>query len=316
MPQVNPWPYLLLFVVVTFIEGCVALSGGLAWRLTFGLFVASHPLTPMPYWWGRQMKRWCFDAIRFAWNFDDCVDLSGNTSLKIVLFKHPPTLLTWAVGYITGRFVSQRMAFVLKGSHIFNPMGWGLWGLGLAIFATRFHEWTIWRYWPWLQRQLHRLSKWWFRFQVQRIMQRARKLGQGFAIVILPDQRFTEERRHKILRGKLGRAVPDFVNWQGTLLPHYEGVLALFVASAGLNPMVVRVNLTLKAVSAEGWLNFKPFQDGYARVQVYTVTHQVQAVAPGGALHRFDEDPMRLANWLNDFYGAENRFDTAWRARL
>lgn len=310
MQKLHTWLRAGLFFVLTGIGGGIAFGGGLLWSLTIGWFTAYHPLGNLPYWWSWQVYHWCFRPLGFHWLTDWCTDLRGDNRLRIVLFKHPPTILTWAVAYLTGHYVSRRMAFVLKGSHIFNPMGLGLWALGLAIFTTRFHEWTMWYWWPALQRDLHRLSNWWYRYQVQRMMARAKRTPGGIVIVILPDQRYTAQRRLAYL-AKFGQAVPDFANWQGVLLPRILGTLELFQASAGLDVPVVWVNLTLRAAEGEGWFNFDPYINGCANVVVRDITDALREATPNGEISQFTKNQLR--DWLNAFYGEENRLDIAWR---
>ncbi|MBI4407575.1 MAG: hypothetical protein HY565_03695 [Candidatus Kerfeldbacteria bacterium] len=309
MQKIHAWLRAILFFTLTFIEGCIAFTGGMLWSLTLGWFTAYHPLGSMPYWWSWRVQHWCFQPLGFSWLTEMCADLRGDNRLKIVLFKHPPTILSWAVAYFTGRYVSQRMAFVLKGSHIFNPMGWGLWALGLGIFTTRFHEWAVWRWWPQLQRDLHRLSNWWYRYQVSRLMARAKRTPGGIAIVILPDQRYTAERRAQYL-AKFGQHVPGFATWQGVLLPRILGTLELFQASAGLDVPVVWVNLTLRAKGAEGWFNFAPYINGRANVVVQEITAELRAAAPHRDISQFTQAGLR--DWLNTFYGEQNLLDVAW----
>ncbi len=310
----NPWQYAVRFALLTLVEGIIAFLGGLTWRLTMGWFTAYHPLSQMPWWWGRQVNDWCFRPINFNWEFNFTGEYRQDNRLKIVLFKHPPTILTWTVAYITGLYISRRIAFVLKGSHIFNPMGWGLWGLGLAIFAIRFHEWSLWKRWPQLQRKLHSFARWWFRYQVQRVVARAKRTPGGIAIVILPDQRYTPERFAEARR-KFADTIPDLAEWEQQLPPRYLGTLELLSATRGSEVGVYWVNVALRADNAEGWRNFAPYINGQARATVYEITDALRFFARGGDLSRFDEDPTVLARWLNRFYASENASDRTWRRK-
>lgn len=307
------WPYALLFALLTGIEGIIAFGGGLIWNLSCGWFTYYHPLGLMPWWWGWQINQYCFQPLGFRWRMGvENPNALDDNRLKIVLFKHPPTLMTWTVAYLPGLFISQRMAFVLKGSHMFNPMGWGLWGLGLAIFSTRFHEWSFLRYWPWLQGQLTLLSRWWFSFQVRRMVKRAKRTPGGIAIVILPDPRFTEERLAAMLANpKIIAEIPDLAKWDHQLPPRPNGTLELFRATAGINVPVYWVSCTLRIAAAEGWLNFGPYVHGEAQVTVRDVTAQLKAIAPVDEISRIGRS--NLVAWFNELYRAQNVADSRYR---
>ncbi len=141
-------------------------------------------------------------------------------------------------------------------------------------------------------------------------MARAKRTPGGIAIVILPDQRYTADRRAQYL-DKFGEQVPGFATWQGVLLPRILGTLALFQASAGLDVPVVWVNLTLRAKDAEGWFNFDPYINGRANVVVQEITSELRQAAPNGEISQFSK--ARLRDWLNTFYGEQNSLDVAWQ---
>lgn len=312
MRSLRAVPYALLFCFLTIVEGTVAFFGGLTWRLTISWFTYYHPLSQMAWWWARQVNDWCFRPLNFLWEFDAPKNFINDRRLKIVVFRHPTTILTWAVAYITGLFISRRIAFVLKGSHIINPMGWGLFGLGLAIFAVRFHEWNLWNRWPEVQRQLHRFAFWWFKWQLARVMRRAQRTPGGIAFAILPDSRHTTERFLAAMM-KFGGIIPDLAEWEEQLPPSYLGLLEILSHTGGLDVGVFWVNVRLKQPGGEGWFNFAPYVGGVARARVFEITEALQCEAPAGDLSRFGENPHALSRWLNAFYGNENRADREWR---
>ena len=296
----------ILFFLLTFVHGIIAFIGGLSWRLTGGLFTKYHPLAKMAYWWSWQVNQWCFRPINFRWEFDPtCKTFHEDRRLKIVIFNHPPTLLTWGFAYLTGLLVSPRLAFVLKASHRFNPMGWGLWGLGLGIFTSRLHKLSIWKRWPNLQRALHERSIANYCAQVHSVMERSKQVPGGIGIVESPNSRYSRERFAEALR-LLHGLIPDLHTWDHQLPPHYLGLLELLAASKGIDVAVIWINVTLDTAESEGWLNFKPYIDGVAHVDCFEITEALRFEAPGQDLSRFGENPTALRDWLNQFYSRQN----------
>lgn len=302
----------LTFCLLTLTYGLCALVAGGALSLLYRQR-ADHPLSWLGYSWARCLKEFCTDPIGLTWDFTYCLrDLRQKGGLKIVICNHPPTMLTWAPLYVTGRLVSEQIAMVLKSSHLLNPIGWGLVGLRSGIFVSRLHELRLLRPWSGLQQKLRHWSAQWYRWQVRRLIQRASQIKGGIAIMILPDQRFKPERKARYVE-KFGADIPDLEDWTVTLPPRSGGLIALLQACAGLNVTIVDMTIITKAEQAEGWTNFGPYYDSSVMVMVEDVTRELRVEARGNDLSRFAENPASLRDWLNGRFRQKNVAGAVWR---
>lgn len=295
----------IMFCLLTLVDGLVALLlGGLLSLLFWGR--PDHPLGWLPYTWAKQLKRHCLDPVGLRWTYDDCADFRSIPGLKIVICNHPPTLLTPAVSYITGQYVSERMAMVFKASHLFNLMGLGMLGLRAGIYVSRLYQvWPI-CHWSWPRKKFRNFSSWWYRWQVRRLVKRAANIDGGIAIIVLPDQRFTPQRRTAYLAAYREK-IFGLANWSITLPPRSGALLELLRACNGLGVTVVDMTIVLKEPDAEGWTNFEPYYDSEVMVRVKDVTNEVMLIALEGG------DQARFQDWLNNLFRRKNIVGARWR---